>query len=231
MKKAMWVISFIPLVITLLVIPYMPESVPLHYNLRGEVDGWGSPKENLIVPVFILALTLFYHLLIYYFEKRAAKATQDKERASVISNARVIGVISVAQAAMFGIMQCFILYGAYQGAETSTGIEVVDIGKVSCILLGLFLIVIGNVMPKTRRNGTIGLRISWSMYNDTTWRKSNKFAAYALIIAGILVIVTGIFTKAYVYVPLMLVYIIAASIISVIYARKVYLEEKGKAVK
>ena len=35
-------------------------------------------------------------------------------------------------------------------------------------------------MPKTKKNGTIGVRISWSMYNDVTWAKSNYFGAIAV---------------------------------------------------
>ncbi len=30
-------------------------------------------------------------------------------------------------------------------------------------------------------------RVSWSMYNDNTRRKSNRFGAYAIVIPGIII--------------------------------------------
>ena len=51
---------------------------------------------------------------------------------------------------------------AFSGAEKQT----VDIGKVSVILMGVLFLVSGNFMTKTRINGTVGVRIGWSMYNE-----------------------------------------------------------------
>ena len=41
-----------------------------------------------------------------------------------------------------------------------------DALKFVTIMIGLFQIVFGNIMPKLRRNSFIGLRTSWSMAND-----------------------------------------------------------------
>ena len=77
-------------------------------------------------------------------------------------------------------------------------------------------------MPKTKRNGTIGVRISWSMYNDVTWAKSNRFGGIALILTGLLTIVTSIFVSGNLSTILMLAYLIVSVIIILIYSYKVY---------
>ena len=44
----MWIISFIALAGTAIVLPYMPDSVPMHYDMSGNIDRWGSKYENMI---------------------------------------------------------------------------------------------------------------------------------------------------------------------------------------
>lgn len=48
MKKLMWIMSIAPLVITAIVLQFMPERVPMHYDMAGNVDRWGSRYESLL---------------------------------------------------------------------------------------------------------------------------------------------------------------------------------------
>ena len=50
MKRIMWAISVISLAGTAVVLQFMPEKVPMHYDLAGNIDRWGSKYENLIFP-------------------------------------------------------------------------------------------------------------------------------------------------------------------------------------
>ena len=69
MKKVMWLVSLIPLVITGITLSFLPDTVPMHYDAEGVIDRWGSKYENLEFPLIILALTLFWQLFIWGFEK------------------------------------------------------------------------------------------------------------------------------------------------------------------
>ena len=223
MKKIMWIISFISLAGTAIVLQFMPDSVPMHYDMAGNIDRWGSKYENLIFPILILAMSLFWTLFIRYYDKKALKTSDEKESAGAKSNAKVISIVGLCMAAMFTAMQGFMLYGAYNEAVTGASQWTVDIGKVSVILMGIIFIILGNFMTKTRINGVAGVRISWSMYNDNTWRKSNWFGAIAIMIAGVLTIITAVFMKnSFGATMISLGYIILASVVTVIYAHKVY---------
>lgn len=226
MKKIMWAISFVSLIGTAAALQFMPESVPMHYDAVGNIDRWGSKYENLIFPIIILTMSFIWTLLIGYYEKKALTFTDEKESTGVKSNAKVISVVGMCMAAVFTVMQGFILYGAYDEAVSGASQWTVDIGKVSAILMGIIFIILGKFMTKTRINSAIGVRISWSMYNDNTWRKSNRFGAVAVMIAGVLTIITAFLMKnSFGATMIMLGYIILASIITVIYAHKVYKKE------
>ena len=223
----MWIISFISVAVTAAAVTILPDRVPMHSDISGNIDRWGSKYENFLFPAIILALALTMHLTIRHFEKQAENGRTEKEREGARTNVKVLGIVGAAMAAMFTVMQCFILYGAYTGAKENAAEMTVDIGKVSCILLGLMFIVVGNFMTKTRINRVVGIRVSWSMYNDTTWQKSNRFSAITIIIAGVLTILTAVLMKnSFTAMMLMLGYLLAAVILALIYAHKVYKAEK-----
>ena len=229
MKKLMWIISFIALAGTAIVLPYMPDSVPMHYGMSGNIDRWGSKYENMIFPIIILIMALFWTLFIRYYDRKAEEASNEKESAGSRSNAKVIGIVGLCTAVMFTVMQGFLLYGSYTEAISGAERETVDIGRVTCILMGILFIVIGNFMTKTRINSNVGVRVRWSRYNETTWRKSNRFGAIAFIIAGVLTILTAFFMKnSFAAVMIAVFYIILASIASVAYAHRVYRKEKAE---
>lgn len=58
-------ILLIPIVIAIIVYPYMPDQVPIHWNVYGEVDDYGSktfgtfflPVLNLIMYLFISSVS------------------------------------------------------------------------------------------------------------------------------------------------------------------------------
>ena len=71
MKKIMWIVAMIPVVVTSVVLQFIPDVIPMHHDLEGNTDRWGSKTESLIFPVIILFITLFWHLLINVFEKKS----------------------------------------------------------------------------------------------------------------------------------------------------------------
>lgn len=228
MKKIMWIVAIIPVVVTSVILQFMPEVIPMHYDMEGNADRWGSKTESLIFPVIILLTTLFWHLLINAFEKKSITTKTEKEQMEAKSSAKVLCIVGLSQAIMFGIMHYFILYSSWMQAETGGLQTTIDIAKVSCILLGIMFIVLGNFMTKAKRNSVVGLRTVWSMYNDDTWRKSNRFGAICIIVTGLLTIITTIYTSGNISTIFMLVYLLLATVVAVIYSKKVYDKEINK---
>ena len=215
----------IPVVVTSVVLQFMPDIIPMHHDLEGNTDRWGSKTESFIFPVIILFITLFWHLLIYVFEKKSKNANTEKEQMEAKSSAKVLCVVGISQAIMFGIMHYFILYSSWIQANAGGEHAVIDIAKVSCILCGIIFIVLGNFMTKAKRNAVVGVRTVWSMHNDNTWRKSNRFGAICIIITGLLTIITTVFTSGMTGTIFMLIYLLLATIVTVVYSKKIYDKE------
>ena len=228
MKRLMWFFAMIPVVVTSIVLQFMPDVIPMHHDLAGNTDRWGSKIESFIFPIAILFITFFWHILICVFEKKSVKVNAEKEQLEAKSVAKVLSIVGLSQAVMFGIMHYFILYSSYVQASMGDSKLTIDIAKVSCILCGIMFVVLGNFMTKVKKNSVVGVRTVWSMYNDNTWRKSNLIGAICIICAGLLTIITTVFSNGIISTILMLVYIILASVIAVIYSKKEFDIERKK---
>ena len=210
--------------ITAAAVQLMPERIIMHYNASGEADRLGSRYESFVLCGITIALALFWHILALRFEKNSKNADDDKQRAHSRENAKVIEIAGIASVAVLALMQIVHVFRSVKGIEYAE----LDELKIMCALMGIMFIVLGGLMPKTKPNGSIGLRIKWSMYNDVTWQKSNRFAGIALIAAGVLSFVTAAVAGAALSVVMLLVYLFAATAISSVYAKKVYDEQKEK---
>ncbi len=228
MKKALWILSVLPIIVTAFVLQFMPDSIPAHYNISGEIDRWGSKYESFAFPLAIIVITVIWEVILYVYNKKAKNASVDKKRAEILSNIKVMKITAVLTTASFAVLHFFNLFKAY--TEADSGIENLELDsiKIVCVIMGILFIFLGNILPKTKLNGAIGLRITYSMYNDVTWSKSNRFGGIVLMISGLLTVISSLIFSSTVSIVLLTVYLVGAVIASVIYAKKIYEEEKAK---
>lgn len=185
-----WIIAVLPMIVTIAFMPFMEDKIPIHYNASGRIDKWGSKYTYLIISMALLSVSALLFAMCLYFSKK--KCDSDKEKASLSSNSKVLYIVGILISAFETIMMGTILFSAYQAVKNDSTKMEIDINKVLVITLGVLLIVLGNYIPKTRKNSIIGVRTPFSMKNDVTWAKTNRFGGILLVIAGIIGIVIGI---------------------------------------
>lgn len=150
----------------------LPESIPVHWNLRGEVDRFG-PRWTL----FLMPLVMICIWAILRFIPRI-----DPLRANYAKFAGTYEVLIDAVLAMMLVIHAAILLGA-SGAPTSVVL------LVQLAVGGLF-IVLGNVLPRTRQNWFVGVRTPWTLASERVWERTHRVAGYLFVALGILVILT-----------------------------------------
>lgn len=219
MRKLTWAIAVLPMLITAAAINFLPEKVPTHYGITGKADSWGSRYELFIFPVMILISVGIFELFAHFYGK---KTHSGKENAAVFRKTAPI------IAGIMCVMQIVFIVKACADGHAGIGNLEIDMNRATAFLMGIMLIAVSNYMPKTRRNSSIGFRCGWTLYNDTTWQKSNRFAAAAMTVAGICTIVSTSFAGGMGAILLLLGYLTAALTISMVYAKRIYDEEKEK---
>ncbi len=186
-KIIFYILMFLPLIVTLFALPHLPAQIPAHYNAQNQVTRWGSKYETLIFPAMSILLGLIM-LAVAKYSARQEGTGKNNETICIIA-----GILSLI---LFNAMTYYFLYTDFHMVEDLSTITL-DINQLLFGILGIFLIVAGNLMPKVRKNSLLGLRTSWSQKNEITWKKSQRFGGISLMIGGILMIIVCLLTKGY----------------------------------
>ena len=64
-----WILAIFPSIVTCARLPFMPELVPLHFGLTGQVDRMGSKYEILFVSFLPIVCAVIVSLLLRNFSK------------------------------------------------------------------------------------------------------------------------------------------------------------------
>ena len=227
MKKFKWILCILTVIITLGMFFVLPNTVPVHFDINGNVDRWGGKAELLMMPIILIVCALGFEPLKKSYIRKAETCEDEKEKAGHLSNANVLNITGIITLILFFVINIITLYAAYITVYPEKNLPQIDIIKIAGILMGITFIALGNYMPKTRNNRNIGFRLPWTRYNDTTWNKSNRFASYVMMIAGGISIITSIWggnLASYLSIGSILI----ALPIIMIYAYIIYQTEKKK---
>lgn len=159
--------------------PQLPEEMPTHFNLLGQADGYNHKMFAVFgLPVFMLLM----HWLVLFLMIKDPKSSN--------ISSKIQGLIYWINP-FVSCISMISIYGESLGYSMMTGL----LGQ---IFMGVVMIVIGNYLPKTRRNYTIGIRIPWTLENDENWRKTHRLAGKIWVFGGLLLFLNA-FVQLYVY--------------------------------
>ena len=184
-KIAFYGLMYLPLISALFALQLLPEQIPAHYGLNNQVTRWGSKYEALIVPIVTA-------ILGYFFLGIAKTAAKHEENGN--NNENVCIVAGIATLIIFNVMTGYTLYTGFNKVE-NLSFNKFDINQLLFGILGIAMIIIGNIMPKLRMNAAAGLKTKWSMKNETTWKKSQRFGGISYIIGGVVIVVICFFVQ------------------------------------
>lgn len=210
-KIIFYVLMFLPLAAVLIALQFLPEQIPAHYNFSGQVDRWGSKYETFIFPAVTIVMGCFMLGMARYSAKNE-ESGKNNEKICIIA-----GILSLI---LFNAMTGYFLYMDFNGAENISSVEI-DVNRLIFGILGITMIILGNVMPKLRINWLIGLRTSWSMKNEDTWKRSQRFGGISLIVGGIAMIIISILTQGTVCLICAMGVIVCLVVVDICYTYKI----------
>ncbi len=195
-------------VITALFIFFLPESVPLHFNAAGEVDRVGSKFEIVFMPALAIGFGIALAIIAKFGDK---------------DNENVMIKLAIALQVLMMASETFLFVGmlSYDGATSST-YSGPDVTRLAAIVAGAFLVVLGNLMPKSSVNSLFGIRTPWSMSSDLVWQKTHRFGGYATIAAGLLLVVLGAVLSGFLAFVATMTVLIVWAIVCLIASFKIY---------
>lgn len=168
------VVILLQMLVGVLLWDRLPDPMATHFNFHNEPDGWTSkPFAVFGMPLLLLGLHFMCLLL---------SCMSNIQMQNVSSRVKSLMLMIVPAASLLVTVLC---YGYALGAPFA-------IDRIVWVFVGVIFALVGNYLPKVRRNATMGIRMPWTLADDEVWNRTHRFAAPVWVLCGLLMIVCGL---------------------------------------
>lgn len=193
------VLTVIPIIYLLINWSSLPDQVPIHFDIDGDPNGYGSKLLYIFLPIGLYLLML----VLPYIDPRK-------------KNYEIFGStyfkLRVILCLFFGIIDTIIVYNTLHGIE--------KMGLLMPISVFLLFTLLGNYMGNFRPNYFVGIKVPWTLNNDVVWTRTHKMAGKLWFWGGLIGIASLFFVKNFALV--MLPIIIFIIVVPIIYSYIIY---------
>jgi len=168
-------LSLFPLIFVLVMLPIIPEIVPVHFGLSG-VTRYGNRIEIFTLPGFAVLMQLCWVLI---------ENAVMHQKESGLQNLKMLFWCNILLTFIITVVTMWIVYAAIDGIEELTDGRF-DLLRMLSVVFNIMCIGIGNFLPKCKQNKFIGIRLSWTMKSEHNWYKTHRFGGKAYLIYGII---------------------------------------------
>ena len=175
----------------------LPARFPIHFDLHGEVDGY-APRA---VGAFVMPVVA---LVTWALLRSVPRFLSGEARVRALASP--LPLVNALVGFLFAGLHFVMLDVALsEGTRAGSGLGLV---------LALFSIGLGLVLPRLRRNGYAGIRTPYSLASDENWQKTHRLGGMLFVGAGLVGLVAVPFGSIAVAVGAL----VAASLASAIYS-------------
>jgi uncharacterized membrane protein len=184
----------------------MPERVPVHWNVHGDVDRYGSPHELLWIGPGVLLLLWGVAELMRFIDPKMSRAPhpEQTEADRLGSLATVMGIVAGLMVAIHALIIMQSLGIVQQGR------------RAQALVLAAFCMVFGNFIAKVRPNWFVGIRTPWTLSSDEVWRRTHRMAGWLMVPAGLLGAVGALVLPAVAAMPVAIGLLLASLVVPVV---------------
>jgi len=213
MKKKIlkYLLMAAPVLMLLAVYNKLPAEVPMHWNIHGEIDRYGSRNELFLIAGLNIFMGVFMSAIARIDPKQ-----KNYERFRETYDWIIIWTL--------GFMT--VLMGVVLVETMKPG--TVNISKVVCMMVGILFIVLGNMMPKVKQNFFTGVKTPWALSSDVVWNKTQRLGGKCLFLGGILILGSAYLTNGSATVFLIILIAVFISIVPMVMSYIWYKQEMEK---
>ena len=179
-------------IVNLLFYKKMPETLPTHWGFNNEIDDYSTKFSAFIkTPIFLIVINIFSCFML------------DNDPKNINKNKLII---LIGKATVPLVLLITFMISVFYGLGKEINVMV-----IISLFVGFLLIVIGNYLPKTKRNYTVGIKLPWTLNSDENWNKTHRLAGYFFILGGIFFLLTPFIGNEYlIFLTFMIIGIIPA---------------------
>lgn len=184
----------------------LPDMIATHWNLEGIPDGYSSKTFAVFGLPSIIAIC---HILCAFGHKLDPKRENYSDK---------LFIFILWLCPILSVILSYVTYAHALGHN-------VDVSKIITMLMGFVFIIVGNYLPKVKQNYTLGIKLPWTLNDETNWYKTHKLAGWVWMLSGIATLICSLFNFYAIILFVMLIAIFVPTIYSYLLYRK---QEKSK---
>lgn len=157
----------------------IPQTVPMHFDLKGKVDNYGTKHDLLVLVLSLTLVNAIVYLIIaniYKIDPRK-NAAQNKDR---------MRRMAFGTSIYFSAIWIMLIYEIAHNDVSMTM-------KFVFVAMGLLFALLGNNMYNIKPNYFAGLRLPWTLENEDNWRKTHHLAGRLWFFGGLIFALTAFF--------------------------------------
>ena len=212
LKRIVWIIIIAPAVYLAIAWNKLPEKVAIHFNLKGNIDRYGSKKELLSTAIILVVTNMVVYLILSNIYRIDPKkyAVENKSRLH-----RMAFAVSVFISAIL----CMIIYSSmHENIKFSSRFVLAGVG--------LLFAFIGNYMHNIKPNYFAGFRLPWTLENEDNWKKTHALGGRLWFIGGLLITVICLLLPSVASIVAFYVIMGTITLIPCIYSYRLYRKQK-----
>ena len=206
------VIVLLPFIYLAYIWNQLPEKVPMHWNIKGEIDRYGEKIELLLIPFLLPFLVYIIFLVIPKIDP--------KNKLNKMGNK--LQTLKVLMTTLMSILALFIIYSAKNQSFANPNYIV--------LLIGVLYIILGNYFKTIKANYFIGIRTPWTLENETVWKETHKLGGKMWFIGGIIVVLSSLILDKQPNFTLFFIITGIISIIPIAYSYILFRKEKKNGI-
>jgi immunity protein, SdpI family len=164
---AMWLIAAV-------LYARLPARIPTHWNLRGQVDGWGGRATAFLFPAVATGVALLLGEVLPRIDPRRGNWDKFRDVLHLVVNLVVLFI------------------GWMMGVSLAIALGwPIDVPRAALAGMGLFLAALGNYLPRIRSNWWMGIRTPWTLESERVWRETHRVGGRTFVAAGLVTAVAA----------------------------------------
>lgn len=214
-------LGVLPVIVTAIaVFFFLPDTVAVHFGFNGTPDRYGSKYEAFLLPGITLVTMLTYVIVVTVMSKKSDGS--DKDRAE-----RNIGIMDTIIICIHVMLNALCIFLLLLMADPFLMKDVNHIlYPIEGTILGIVFIILGNILPKTKKNSFIGMRMKFTMDTDEHWYLANRAGGIAMVAAGLVTVAAGLILRSAIFLCVMVAALVVFLTIASVYSYVIIKKEK-----
>jgi uncharacterized membrane protein len=176
------------------VYPRLPESMPTHFDMSGQPNGWSSRLFGAwVVPLFLVFMWGLVRVLPAIDPRGSNYAKFGGAFEGII--------VSIM---LFMLALHIVMLRAALGYPVAMQ-RIVPVGT------GVLFVVMGNLLPRARPNWFVGIRTPWTLSSDRVWEKTHRLGGHLFVAGGILIVLAALVMEQWAHIVLITVVLLCTA--------------------